>query len=591
MSAPWVNEKDIEAAPYFGRGQAMSSDEALIKANVHLFSIRVFGMPYEQVAKFIYPKPKYQHFSLQKKSGGLRAIEAPFNTLKQLQRNLLNHIRLIAHPAKSCVHGFEAGRSIVSNAQAHCDTKTTFVLNIDLENFFPTISFYRVRGVFCARPFNYSFQVATVIAHLCCFDGRLAQGAPTSPFISNIICRNLDKTFQSLAKRNRVTYTRYCDDLTFSFKNPSAEKLPPEFCTFDGDNLFLGEEIINIIKENGFSINNNKTRINSKYCRQEITGLTVNEFPNVRRRFIDQIRGALHGWEKYGYDAAHKAWLARTYRRELRSKSPPSLMMNLYGRLLYLKMVRGVDDEIYCRLAHRFNAQLDDPELPFPSPPRKLPTEFIVCSASGARNAVFVLEAEWGMGEEIFTCSRQGTAFAIGDDYLVTCDHVVTEVLSPDEKNFGCVTTVGTDRHKIKGPGGDSHRVSVIASDKQLDVALLKLTDSKPAGLRVMKFSPIEASPDQDTILLGFPNWNPGRPLNSVKGHVTSVFAKQAIRRLETSQSIRQGNSGGPLIGKDFRVLGMATEGAILDKGNNECLLSTEIIIWLRENFSDLKII
>lgn len=567
----------------------MVFEDALIKTNVQWFSERVLGMPYEQVSKIIYPKPRYKHFSLQKKSGGLRGIEAPLRQLKELQRLLLNYLRKLSHPAKSCVHGFEVGRSIVSNAQAHCDTKTTFVLNVDLENFFPSISFYRVRGVFLARPFDFSFEVATVVAHLCCTERRLAQGAPTSPFVSNLICRNLDKAFQALARRHRVIYTRYCDDLTFSFKSANAERLPAPFCTFDGENLVLGEDVERVIAENGFLINQKKSRISSKYRRQEITGLTVNEFPNVRRRFIDQIRGALSSWEKYGYEAAHNAWLARTYRRELRTGATPSLLMNLYGRLLYLKMVRGGDDEIYCRLAHRFNEQLLKPSLRLPSLPRSLPIEFVVCSASGARNAVFVLEAEWGVGSELFTCARQGTAFAIGGDYLVTCDHVITEKLTPSEKDDGCEAVPKTDRHKVKGPGGDVYPVSVIASNDRLDVALLKFTESKPTGLRVMKFSALDASVEQDTVLLGFPNWNHGRPLNWVNGHVTSVFPKQGVRRLETSQSIRQGNSGGPLIGKDFRVVGMATEGAVLDRGNNECLVSKEIVEWLEKYLPDMK--
>ncbi len=236
---------------------------------------------------------------------------------------------------KSCVHGFSKERSIVTNARKHCSVKTTFVLNIDLENFFPSITFFRVRGLFQSKPFNFSYNFSTVLAHLCCHNGKLPQGAPTSPILANLICRSLDKELMSLAYRNRATYTRYCDDITFSFSVKNFNKLPGGICSFDGSTTVLGTELQAIIEKNGFNVNAKKTRLSSSMHRMEVTGLTINKFPNVKRDFVDRIRGALHSWEKFGYPAAEDVWQSMLMQDKIEPHKP-RLFIESYGDAFYI---------------------------------------------------------------------------------------------------------------------------------------------------------------------------------------------------------------------------------------------------------------
>ena len=173
-----------------------------------------------------------------------------------------------------------------------------------------------------------------------------------------------------LAKRHQATYTRYADDITFSFTRATAATLPANICIFDGGEIKLGNELVGIIERHSFKVNPSKTRMSTRRRRMEVTGIVINEFPNVKRAFIDRIRGALHAWEKYGYQAAQITWEQRVaqgaslayekrlWKRQTRTKKPPALKNVLWGKLLYVRMVRGADDAIYTRLAERYNRQI-----------------------------------------------------------------------------------------------------------------------------------------------------------------------------------------------------------------------------------------
>ena len=163
----------------------------------------------------------YTSFEIPKKSGGQRLINAPNKELKLIQRRLANelyeyHTRLNKDKQIDGVsQAFEKGKSIFTNAKIH--RKKRFIINVDLENFFDNIHFGRVRGYLIKnKDFQLSEEVATVIAQLTCFKGSLPQGAPTSPIISNYICNIFDLRIIKLAKKYKLNYTRYADDLTFS---------------------------------------------------------------------------------------------------------------------------------------------------------------------------------------------------------------------------------------------------------------------------------------------------------------------------------------------------------------------------------------
>ena len=554
---------------------------------------KLFGINYGALSKVIYPHPKYKTFLIKKRNGDPRILAEPRSVLKNIQQKLLTYLYEVAGPMKSCVHGFTKNRSVVTNARKHCSPKTRYVLNIDLENFFPSITFFRVRGLFQSRPFDFSFENATVLAHLCCHNGKLPQGAPTSPLLANLICRSLDKELMALAYRNRATYTRYCDDMTFSFSVKQAEKLPGGICSFDGSTAVLGAELRTCIEKSGFSVNSKKTRVSSSMHRMEVTGLTINKFPNVKREFVDRIRGALHSWGKFGYAAAEDMWQAKPYARQNRISLTPPLHRVIWGRLLYLKMVRGAEDSIYTRLAERFNILLSaQMSINSEFKGELLPVLPVVRNAFDASNALFVVDCfadHKASGEVVLS---QGTAFAFGDYGLVTCDHVIRyekPAQTPDKK----WTDDGADQYFdylpdasifiVEPSTGNRWPFKVVLRDQGRDLALLKFTGAAPANLR--HFAPLEAAMElhQKGHLLGFPNWAPARKVhNDVECVVTSKFPRSALNRIEVNAPVRKGNSGGPLVDNLFRVAGVAQLGATQADGNDECLCITEVEEWIK---------
>lgn len=228
----------------------------------------------------------YTSFEIPKKSGGVRKINAPLDNLKYIQKKLANAIYNHVEKERkknNISHGFEKRKNIITNAKIHRNKR--FVFNIDLENFFDSIHFGRVRGFFNKnKNFLLPLEVATVIAQLSCYEKKLPQGAPTSPIISNLICEILDSRLLKIARKYRLDYTRYADDLTFS----TNDKKFLEFYR-----LFV-EELSNEINKAGFSINENKKRLQLKNKRQIVTGLVVNEKINVIRNYYKETRAMAH---------------------------------------------------------------------------------------------------------------------------------------------------------------------------------------------------------------------------------------------------------------------------------------------------------
>jgi retron-type reverse transcriptase len=196
----------------------------------------------------------------------------------------------------SLSHGFVRERSIFTNAMMHLGKKN--VLNIDLENFFDSFNFGRVRGFFIKnRNFKLDPKIATVIAQIACYDNKLPQGSPCSPVITNLITHSLDIRLAALAKKYKCTYTRYADDITFSTRK---SVFPKEIMNeLDGEYL-SGKELTWEIEHAGFSINENKTRIQYKNSRQDVTGLIVNKRPNTKKEYWRTARAKCNTLFKTG---------------------------------------------------------------------------------------------------------------------------------------------------------------------------------------------------------------------------------------------------------------------------------------------------
>jgi len=176
----------------------------------------------------------------------------------------------------------------------------------------------------------------------------IPQGAPTSPIISNIICQRLDYLLTGVAKRFGLKYSRYADDITFSSMHN----------VYITEGEFL-KELHRIIAEQGFCIKESKTRLQKDGYRKEVTGLVVNEKVNVQKRYIKQLRMWLYFWEKFGYEKASTLFLKKFIADKGHlNNGKPDMTNVIAGKLDYLRMVKGADNELYLKLRNRFDMLL-----------------------------------------------------------------------------------------------------------------------------------------------------------------------------------------------------------------------------------------
>lgn len=293
---------------------------------------------------------RYTPFEIPKRSGGMRLIHSPKGLIREAQTKLAPYL-LALYSAHPNAHGFIKERSILSNAKLH--TGQRLVFNVDLADFFPSINFGRVRGLFMAPPFQMGPAAATVFAQLCTHRNGLPQGAPTSPALSNFIAADLDRRLTRLARENGARYSRYADDITFSCNHAS---MPPSLASFaqDGEELTVGvgEALQRAISASGFSINHAKVRLQKRHMRQSVTGLNVNERANVSRLRVRRLRAMLHAWEKFGIEKAATHHFLNHRGLQSLPKHPPRAYRDVvYGQLSFLKMVRGADDPIFLNFA------------------------------------------------------------------------------------------------------------------------------------------------------------------------------------------------------------------------------------------------
>ena len=270
----------------------------------------------------------YVYFEIPKRSGGTRLLSAPHESLGKAQEWILHNI-LEKLSFDGPAHGFVKGRSTVTNARPHLGRD--LVVNLDLKDFFPSITFPRIRGLF--QKLGYSPSAATVLALLCTesprrlveFDGQkywvaigprgLPQGACTSPALSNMVARTLDKRLQGMSAKAGWTYTRYADDLTFSAGAGKREEVGR-----------LMARVRHLAADEGFTLHPRKGRVQRKGGRQSVTGIVVNDKLSLPREEVRRLRAILHGARKTGLDAQN---------REAR----PHFEAWLRGKIAYLSMV------------------------------------------------------------------------------------------------------------------------------------------------------------------------------------------------------------------------------------------------------------
>lgn len=313
------------------------------------------GTEYGPMLWLLYKAPetaRYRAFEIPKRSGGMRPIHAPIGLLRELQDRFKFEFDTVygAHPS---AHGFIDQRSVVTNASLH--TGRRWVLNVDLEDFFPSINFGRIRGLLMKPPFEMGPAAAAVCAQILTHRNGLPQGAPTSPVLSNLIALPLDRMLLRLARQHHVAYSRYADDITFSC---NAVVFPPSLVVREEAEAGVfrtapGPALAAAITRCGFRINERKVRLQGRGVRQAVTGICVNQRVNVGRERIRRLRAMLHAWQKFGLALA-AAEHFRKWRRGFdftAAKDPERAFRRVvYGNLAWVKMVRGADDPVFLKL-------------------------------------------------------------------------------------------------------------------------------------------------------------------------------------------------------------------------------------------------
>ncbi len=256
------------------------------------------------------PLRPYRYRWVSRREGMARLLEIPKAPLKRMQRKVLSEILSLV-PTHPSAHGFRRGRSILTNAAAHCGKEA--VLRLDLTDFFPSVTSARIFRAF--RALGYPADVARLLMGLCTtslpadvWEGRpgarlgaddaawqrlrgrhLPQGAPTSPALANLAAARLDRRLDALARAAGFIYTRYADDLTFSGSDELARS-----------SKRLATHVAVIAADEGFSLNHRKTRLMRCGVRQSVTGVVVNVRPNITRAAFDRLKAILTNCVRHG---------------------------------------------------------------------------------------------------------------------------------------------------------------------------------------------------------------------------------------------------------------------------------------------------
>lgn len=260
----------------------------------------------------------YKVFKIPKRNGGYRTIYEPDYTLKSIQRNILNNV-LNERITSSYAKAYKKGLSLVDNATPHLNKKV--ILKLDIKDFFPSIDFLKVYKK--AFPRNmYPEAVANLLTNLTTYNNFLPQGTPTSSYISNLVLRSFDIKVGNFCEDRNISYTRYCDDMTFSGSFDTKEVI-----TF----------VKNALYKEGFILNKQKIKIIKPNKAQIVTGIVCNEKLSIPRPYKKAIRQSMYYINKYGLD---------NHLKHIKNLDDKTTYLNkLYGQVLFVLQIEKNDSE------------------------------------------------------------------------------------------------------------------------------------------------------------------------------------------------------------------------------------------------------
>lgn len=290
-------------------------DLPIITSPSHLSML--IGIDHKYVCSMAYSSENfYRHFVIKKANGKKRGIYEPLPDLKFVQHWILKNI-LEKCPVSDYAKAFIKGRTLKHNARFH--RAQPVVVTMDIKDFFPTIRIFDVFSIY--KEMGYRDNVAWFLAHLCCHKKILPQGAPTSPYLSNIRLLKLDEAIVEYTSENKIRYTRYADDLTFSGDLNPHQVIP---------------KISQLVYAEGFQINSQKTRVAYQNARQEVTGIVVNSHMQVSKEQRKSIRQQIYYITKYGLNS-HLEHIGETRQHYIN---------HLMGQINFALFVNPKDDEL-----------------------------------------------------------------------------------------------------------------------------------------------------------------------------------------------------------------------------------------------------
>lgn len=304
------------------------------------------------------PAHAYRCFSIPKRRGGMREIYAPCAPLKEAQRSLADALSEVWQPAPISF-GFLPGRSIVDNARAHVGKQ--FILNLDLQDFFPSITRSQIEEALKEPPFLMLPEVAHVVACLACYGEVLAQGSPSSPILSDVVARPLDEALMGIAQKAGCSYSRYADDMTFSADDEAVMR---QIAWHEKSAIVLDPALETTIQDAGFAINTRKTTLTPFHAHQEVTGVVVNQKLNVRRHAVRQLKSILFNCAEKGvysqalrYLKLNRHQIPSNVRRGARDRAYLEAWFSqvLKGKVEFVRMVKGSESPTFHMLATRYN--------------------------------------------------------------------------------------------------------------------------------------------------------------------------------------------------------------------------------------------
>lgn len=536
-----------------------SIEELFYNLNTRKDVASLLGISDRSLRYFLFhrrPENMYHAFRIPKKDGTTREILAPDRELREIQRKLANVLEAIyMRRSRVCAYGFIRGKNNVENAKKHI--KKHLVFNIDLKDFFSQIHFGRIKGMLVNKPYCIKNEAAVTIAQIACCNGLLPQGAPSSPIISNLILIPLDNALMRLAKETQCIYTRYADDITFSTNKSAFDK---SIVYVDNGRVQIGAKLTAILEKHSFVVNNQKITLRAHVHRQEVTGITVNKFPNLRRSYIKQLRAIIHSCEKFGVVAAARFFVKKGLCKNANIcrivDIPDSeneviewFKLVLVGKVHYIKQVKGANSFTYLSFADKINKIFGDDIFNVAELHRF--SNIVV-------NSTFIIESY--MDDEEYV---QGSAFYLNDIGLITSYHVT--------KNGGFYKVYNVNNYHVKHLGLIGENLRVKSYDEQIDYAIYEPPFDIDHALTFECGDSRQINIGDPVTIIGYPNHIKGNSPYIQSCYITSKKELFDCLFFTVSGRIVHGASGGIVLNSKNEAIGIIKGGVVSISSDSEC--------------------